>query len=153
METTPVQHFTKHWQTVKCMGIWHKQPNGRYIEDKELSFCWRHTFQVADRSNWQMTSTPSIIMAHQVEQTGRLPRNCLLPRGLSGLLNLFSPSKLSGVDGISPILLQKCQKEIILHLVTIARSCLLFGYIPGKWRRARAVFTSKVGAEMSLFFI
>lgn len=49
---------------------------------------------------------------------------CLLPRGLSGLLNLFSPSKLSGVDGISPILLQKGQKEIILHFVRIARGCL-----------------------------
>lgn len=75
METTPVQHFTKHWQTVKCMGIWHKQPNGRYIEDEELRallllkthFSSSRPIELADdqhtkyyygtpsRANWEVT--------------------------------------------------------------------------------------------------
>jgi hypothetical protein len=60
-------------------------------------------------------------------------------------IRTFSPYKSAGMDGVSPIMLQKSPKWVIERLTTIFQECLIQGYIPESWREVRVVFIPKAG--------
>ena len=59
----------------------------------------------------------------------------------------LQPYKASGVNEISPVLLQKRKKKLLPQLVPIFRSSLAIGYIPISWRRAKVIFILKLTKE------
>ena len=60
-------------------------------------------------------------------------------------INMFSPFKASGVDGIFPALLQRGMKVLLDPLTRIYRACVTNGYVPLCWRTAKVVFLPKPG--------
>lgn len=57
----------------------------------------------------------------------------------------LSPYKSPGLDGIYPILLQKCAHRIVPYLIRIYRSCLAYRYIPVAWQSVRVAYIPKPG--------
>lgn len=60
-------------------------------------------------------------------------------------VNLLSPYKAAGHDGITPIMIQKTLDDIVPILVNVFRASLRMGYIPVGWRKVNVVFIPKPG--------
>lgn len=64
---------------------------------------------------------------------------------LVAAVEMFSPLKSPGHDGILPIMLKEGMLELCDILVSVFRSSLSMGYIPTLWRKVRVVFIPKPG--------
>ena len=60
-------------------------------------------------------------------------------------INSFEPYKSPGLDGLLPIMLQRCGRVIIPFITEIFRASLTLNYIPTNWRKTRVIFIPKAG--------
>lgn len=62
-------------------------------------------------------------------------------------INSFKPYKASGMDGISPVLLQRGAEVLIPHLVKVFRASYAWGHLPEQWNRVKVIFIPKAGKK------
>lgn len=60
-------------------------------------------------------------------------------------IDMFSPYKCPGLDGIFPALLQHGSKLLAPPLTRLFQACLSRGYIPNKWQLVKVIFIPKPG--------
>ncbi|XP_047987120.1 uncharacterized protein LOC125226978 [Leguminivora glycinivorella] len=62
-------------------------------------------------------------------------------------INSFKTFKTSGLDGVSPLLLQRGAEVLIPHLVRIFRASYAWGYLPEQWNKVKVLFIPKAGRK------
>ena len=60
-------------------------------------------------------------------------------------INSFDAYKSPGEDMVSPVMLQRAGRALVVILVRLFRASLRLSYVPATWCRARAVFIPKPG--------
>lgn len=62
-------------------------------------------------------------------------------------INSFRPYKAAGLDGVSPVLLQRGADVLIPLLVKIFRASYAWGHVPEQWNKVKILFIPKAGKK------
>ena len=62
-------------------------------------------------------------------------------------IRTFGAYKAAGPDGFKPIVLQNMGQKALQRLTTLYKASLMLRWVPGIWRRSRAVFIPKPGKD------
>lgn len=125
-----------------------KLPNGNYANDENqiLNYLLETHFPGcadAQPEEVDIPITVSEIPANVLEKSRMICR----VDNIRWAIHSFSSYKSPGPDGIFPALLQKAGESLLTILSAIFNFCLLYGYIPKKWREVRITFIPKPGKD------
>ena len=118
------------------------KPDGNFTQNKGeiLDTLLDAFFPGSTELGKESCSPPETVLKYEI-------RNLITPLKLEQAFKSFKKEKAPGPDGIKPVVLQNLDRTSLERLAMLCNVSLSLGYVPGRWRGAKAVLIPKVGKK------